>query len=55
MLINKIIGLALIILGFWIVKYFPDIMTYQRKEMTLAGILIGIIFLLTGIGLLIFG
>jgi len=55
MIINKIIGLAFIILGFWIVKYFPDIMSYQRKEMTLTGILIGIVLLLVGIGLLIFG
>jgi len=55
MIVNKIIGLALIVLGFWIVKYFPDIMSYQRKEMTLTGILIGIILLLVGIGLLLFG
>ena len=52
---NKILGLILAVLGFVILKYFPDVTTYQNKGMTLSGILIAIIFILVGIGLMIFG
>jgi len=51
----RILGLILIALGFVILKYFPDISSYQHKGMTLSGILIGVLFILIGIGLLIFG
>jgi len=54
-MIYKIIGLILAALGFVILKYFPDITNYQQKGMTLSGILIAILFILVGIGLLIFG
>jgi len=54
-MIYKIIGLILLAIGFLILKYFPDISSYQKNEMTLSGILIGILFALIGIGLLIFG
>ena len=54
-MILKIFGLLLIILGFFILKYFPDTTTYQRGEMTMLGILVGIVFFLVGILLIIFG
>jgi len=54
-MVNKIIGLILTIIGFLILKYFPDISSYQKEGMTLSGILIGVIIILIGIGLLIFG
>ena len=53
--IYKIIGLILIIIGVFILKFFPDMSEYQRKGMTLSGILIAIFLILVGIGLLIFG
>ena len=51
----KILGLILAILGFAILKYFPDTKSYQHLGMTMSGILIGVLFILIGIGLLIFG
>jgi hypothetical protein len=54
-MILKFLGLLLIILGFFILKFFPDIDRYQRSEMTVTGILIGAMFLLVGILLVIFG
>jgi len=54
-MIYKIIGLILAVIGFLILKYFPDVTTYQDRGTTLSGLLIGIIFILVGIGLVIFG
>jgi len=54
-MIYKILGLIFLAIGFLVLKYFPDISDYQKKGMTLSGILIGILFALIGIGLLIFG
>jgi hypothetical protein len=51
----KILGLILGVIGFLILKYFPDVKTYQHEGMTMSAILIGVIFILVGIGLLIFG
>lgn len=51
----KILGLILAVLGFVILKYFPDIKSYQHESFTMSGIIIGILFILVGIGLLIFG
>ncbi len=55
LIFNKLIGVFAILVGFWFLKYFPDISGYQKREMTMTGILIGIILLLIGIGLLVFG
>jgi hypothetical protein len=55
MLLYKVLGLILAVVGFLILKYFPDVSTYQSKSFSLTGILIGIVFILVGIGLLIFG
>jgi hypothetical protein len=54
-MIIRFFGVLLIFVGFLILKYFPDISGYQKKEMTLSGILIGIVIILIGIGLIIFG
>ena len=51
----KILGIILIVLGFAILKFFPDVTNYQSRGFTMTGILIGILFILVGIGLLIFG
>ena len=51
----KILGLILMVLGLVILKYFPDVTNYQSKGFTLTGILIAVVFILVGIGLLIFG
>ena len=55
MVVNKIIGLMLLLFGFWTLKYFPDNRRFQREEMTFTGIMIGIVMFLIGLGLLIFG
>lgn len=55
MVLLKIVGIIFMILGFLILRFFPDIVRYQRSEMTMAGILIGIVFFGLGLTLLIFG
>jgi hypothetical protein len=55
MLLYNVFGLILTVVGFLILKYFPDTTNYQNKGFTLAGILIAIIFILVGIGLIFFG
>ena len=54
-MILKIFGILMIIVGFLILKYFPDISDYQKKDMAMSGILVGVILFLVGIGLIIFG
>jgi len=54
-MINKIIGFVLAFVGFLVLKYFPGVSDYQRRGHTLSGILIGIILILIGIGLILFG
>jgi hypothetical protein len=54
-MIYKILGLVLAVLGFAVLKYFPDISSYQHGGMTLSGLLIGALLILAGIGLMIFG
>jgi hypothetical protein len=54
-MIYKILGVILGVIGFLILKYFPDVTTYQHEGMTMNAILIGIIFILVGAGLVIFG
>ncbi len=54
-MIVKIIGLIIAFVGFLMLKYFPDISDYQKKGFTLSGILIGIILILVGVGLMLFG
>lgn len=54
-MLMKIIGLLLAAIGFLIIKEFPDIQKYQRKEMTRAGIFFGLALLFIGIIIVIFG
>ncbi|NIM47172.1 MAG: hypothetical protein GTN40_03375 [Candidatus Aenigmarchaeota archaeon] len=53
--INRIIGLILAFVGFLILKYFPGVSDYQQRGHTLSGILLGIILILIGVGLMLFG
>ena len=46
MVLLKIVGLVLVIFGFWFVRYFPDY--YQKKGMTKTGILIGLLIFFVG-------
>jgi len=46
MVLLKVIGFILVIFGFWFVRYFPD--SYQKKGMTKAGILIGLLLFFVG-------
>jgi hypothetical protein len=54
-MIYKILGLFLLIIGVAIIKYFPDVETYQHEGFTLSGILVGVVLILVGVALLIFG
>ncbi len=49
---NIIIGIILLVIGAFIIKEFPDISGYQRKEMTSAGIIFGVILALIGLVLI---
>ncbi len=51
----KLLGVVFLILGFLILKFFPDIKQYQWSQMTTTGIFIGVIIFVFGILLLIFG
>ncbi len=51
-IVFKIIGIILVIVGFFIVKDFPGISNYQLEKMTWAGVFIGLIILFAGIALL---
>ena len=51
----KVLGLVSVVIGLLIIKYFPDITSYQHEGMTLSGIFIGVVLILVGAGLLIFG
>ena len=54
-MIIRIIGVILAFVGFLMLKYFPGITQHQARGHTLSGILIGVILILVGIGLVIFG
>ena len=51
----KVIGFVLAFLGFLILKFFPGMREHQPHGFTLAGILMGLILILVGIGLIVFG
>ena len=54
-MIIKILGLIAVFLGVLVLKYFPDMSDYQKKQMTMSGILIGIILCIAGAIMIIFG
>lgn len=55
MVVLKVLGVILAIVGILILKVFPDVGSYQRPEFVASGLFIGAILLVVGIALLIFG
>ena len=53
-MIIKIVGLILAFVGFLMLKYFPGISAHQ-EHFSLSGIFVGIILILIGAGMIIFG
>ena len=53
-ILQKTAGLILAGIGLFMVIGFPDVSEHQRKEMSFAGVLIGLIMLIAGAYLLIF-
>lgn len=53
-LLAKIAGILLIALGFFMLTGFPDLYEYQTREMTKAGVFLGVIFFVVGFYLLLF-
>ncbi len=55
MVLLKILGIIFIIIGFLIVKDFPEMTKgYQPEGFTWTGVLIGLVILFTGVALLFF-
>ena len=54
-MIIKVIGLILALVGLLMLKFFPEVPEYQPGGFTLSAILIGIILILVGIALVVFG
>ena len=53
-LLTKIAGIVLALVGFFLVTGFPDVTDYQPDGMSKAGILIGLAMLIFGIYLIFF-
>ncbi len=53
-ILTKVAGLILAAIGVFLTVDFPDIKDYQREGMGIAGLFIGLIFLILGVYLLIF-
>ena len=53
-MLYKIIGFFMLLIGAFIVRYFPDVSDYQAKQMTLTGIWIGILFIIVGLIMIVF-
>jgi len=54
LILQKIAGIILALVGFFLVTGFPDVTDYQPEGMGKAGILIGLILLIIGIYLIFF-
>lgn len=54
MLLRKIGGLILAIIGLFLLTGFPDIVDYQQKGMSKAGVFIGFILLIVGVYFFLF-
>jgi hypothetical protein len=54
-LLTKIAGLVLLVIGLFLLVEFPDITQYQVAGFSKAGVFFGIIFFIVGIWLLVFG
>ncbi|HLC51074.1 MAG TPA: hypothetical protein VJH90_01735 [archaeon] len=55
MVLLKILGIVLIVVGYFLIRLFPDEGEAQSGGFTMSGIILGAALLLIGIGLLIFG
>ena len=55
MVVLKIVGAILVILGYLILRYFPNISGHQYRSMLNLAFLIGIIMFLAGIVLVVVG
>jgi hypothetical protein len=53
-LLTKVAGLILLVLGLFLLVEFPDIMQYQVEGFSKTGVFFGIIFFIVGVWLLIF-
>jgi hypothetical protein len=53
-MILKLLGIFVAIIGFAVLKFFPDI-SYQRPEMLSTGLFLGALMLVIGVALIIFG
>lgn len=50
----KVIGILLMLVGAWIVIYFPDKKEYQHSSMTKTGVWLGIFLFVIGLLMLLF-
>ena len=53
-LLTKIAGIILLVLGLFLLVEFPDIMQYQVGGFSKTGVFFGIVFFIVGVWLLIF-
>lgn len=53
-MLYKIIGFFLLVLGAFIIRYFPDVSDYQAPKMTVTGIWVGIILVIVGLVMIIY-
>jgi len=53
-IIQKMIGIILVVMGIFLIVKFPGVEGYQPHQMSITGIFIGIIILIIGIYLLFF-
>jgi len=54
-MIIKVIGIILALIGFLILKFFPDFVEHQREGFTLSGIFIAILMILIGAAMVWWG
>lgn len=55
MVLLKVLGIVLLVFGFWLIRYFPGIRDYQRAGFAKSGIFIGLLIILAGVILLVVG
>ena len=54
-MIGKAVGIIIALIGFLMLKFFPEMSDYQKDSFSKSGVLIGIILILVGIVLIIVG
>ncbi len=52
-LLWKFLGIGLVLLGIFMIIFFPDVTDYQRSSVSWAGVFLGFIFIAAGIIILI--